>query len=602
MANKLAAISDVAGSTFDYIVIGGGTAGCVVASRLSEDPNVSVVVLEAGPPHIDDPVNDEPSAFLKPILDPEYDHRYTTTPQPGFDGQPTMFPRGRGLGGTSQINWMIWTVPQREEIEGIGRLGNEGWTWENFHKYQKKVQRFYPPPDEELVEYKSLFNSTSLGHDGPVPLMFSRHSSGAEALWQKSLGKYGVEVLSDGGLNGQTSGTYKSISNVDPATGKRAYSATTYLLPALDRPNLKVLTNASVRKILTNPGSEGVTASGVEFECDGRVYTVHSRKEAVLSAGAVKSPQILELSGIGDRKILEPLGIEVKVDLPAVGTNVQEHVSMGYNRWKIKEDQNIVTSGMLEDPAQAAKLRDALGLSDTIQMVISCVSFVPIQQASDRADALVRRQKEKLARDADSLPLGLREQHEVQLQLLENPHVPDFEILFFPFMIHIFPNPEPSKPYLNMFPTLARPFSRGTIHITSSNPHESPAIDPRYFSEQIDLDILVDGVKFIRRVAQTAPFAAIVEREELPGPDVQTDEQLYEYVRKNASSSWHTCGSNSMLPRDKGGVVDSKFKVYGTQNIRVVDLSVLPLHTAVHPQATVYTLAEMASDIIRANS
>lgn len=359
MSDKLSGLEDVANSTFDYIVVGGGTAGCVVANRLSEDLNVTVAVLEAGPPHLNDPLIDNPSVFLKPLFDPEYDYLYSTAPQPGVDGRSIMFPRGRGLGGTSQINWMIWNIPQKEEVEAVRKLGNEGWTWDNFVKYQKKVQRFYPPSEGGLNEFKNLYNPDSVGHDGPVPLIFSRDSSGSEALWQQSLAKHGVRTTSTS-LDGNVVGTYKNISNIKPETNKRAHSTTTYLLPALDRPNLRVLTDACVYKILTEADDGVVVASGVEFEHGGRVHTVHCRKEVIVCAGTVKSPHILELSGIGDRKILEPLGIDVKVDLPGVGTNVQEHVSMGTNRWKIKEDKNIVTSGMLEDPVQAEKLRIAL--------------------------------------------------------------------------------------------------------------------------------------------------------------------------------------------------------------------------------------------------
>ncbi|EKM52404.1 uncharacterized protein PHACADRAFT_260760 [Phanerochaete carnosa HHB-10118-sp] len=599
MASKLADIQDIADKTFDYIVIGGGTAGCVVASRLSEDSDVTVAVLEAGPPHLDDPIIRDSAAFLKLILDPKYDYMYTTTPQPRAGDQPVLWACGRGLGGSSLINWLVWTIPPRQDIDGIGKLGNEGWTWERFHSYQKKLQKFYPPPKNELSEFKNLYNPESVGHDGPVPISFSRDSSGAEALWQKSLAKYGVETITTS-LDGNVTGTFKTVSNINPETHQRGHAAAAYLVPALDRPNLRVLTNAYVHKIVTDRSDGDVAASGVEFEHGGQPYTVFAKKEVVLSAGAIKSPHILELSGIGDRKILEPLGIEVKVDLPGVGSNVQDHVSMGFIRWKVREDQNIVTSGMLDDPAQAEKLRVALGLPDAIKMTLNGASFIPIQNISDRTDVLVRRQKEKLAQNASTYPPGLKEQHEILLQLLEDPNVPDFEILFLPFMGSFFPNPEPEKPYLNMPAILPRPHSRGTIHATSADPKANPAMDPRYYEEEIDIDIMVDGVKFMRKVAKAEPFNKIVEKEELPGPDVQTDEQICEYIRKHSTSTFHTCGSNSMLPRDKGGVVDHEFKVYGTQNIRVVDLSVLPMLTTVHPMATVFTLAEMACDVVRA--
>ncbi|EKM52833.1 uncharacterized protein PHACADRAFT_186890 [Phanerochaete carnosa HHB-10118-sp] len=264
------------------------------------------------------------------------------------------------------------------------------------------------------------------------------------------------------------------------------------------------------------------------------------------SCSTVKSPQVLELSGIGDRKILQPLGISVQQDLPSVGTNVQEPIMMGISRIKMVEDRDLITSGMLDDDEFTEKIQTALpaelkalpsGLKDSFQLTVNGVSFVPIQTASERAEQLVQKQRAKVAKGDH--PPGLKISYEKQLELLANPKVPDFEILFFPFTFPT-PPPEPSKPYITIFLTLGRPFTRGTIHIQSADPMAWPAIDPHYYEEDIDLDIMVDAAKFIRKVTHTEPFKSLVVEEQLPGPDVNTDEEMYAYVRKNTYSSFRT--------------------------------------------------------------
>ncbi|EKM53786.1 uncharacterized protein PHACADRAFT_125734 [Phanerochaete carnosa HHB-10118-sp] len=591
MEQKLAGIADISGKEFDFVVAGGGTAGCVVAARLSENPNISVALLEAGPAHFDDPLVSGYVGWTGTVTNPEYDWNYLTTPQRGFKGEPTIFPRGRGLGGSSQINWLIWQLPQREEMDAVGKLGNEGWNWETFHKYAKKVQRFCPPDPNERNEFKNLYKSDAVGHDGPISISFGRDSCGADAAWQRALAVNGVDTISTA-LDGDIAGTWKGVANVDPVSRSRAYSANGYLYPALDRPNLKVLVDAYVYKLITSEHADEVVATAVEFEHGGQVHKVFARKEVIVSAGhvAVKSPHILELSGVGDRKILEPLGIPVQLDLPSVGTNVQEHVTMIGSRIKMVEDRGLITFGMLDDREFAEKLRVTLGLKDSFNLAQDGFSFVPIQIGSERAEQLVQKQRAKFAK-GDYSP-GLKASYEKQLELLANPKVPDFEIFFFPSTFPI-PPPEPSKPHVGIYSLVSRPFTRGTIHVQSADPKAWPAIDPHYFEEDIDMDIMVDAMKFIRKVTRTEPFKSLVVEEQLPGPNVNTDEEISAYVRKNTCSSFHTTGSMSMMPRDKGGVVDPRFRVYGTKNIRVVDLSILPIHTAVHPQATVYAIAEM---------
>ncbi|KAI0788170.1 GMC oxidoreductase [Fomes fomentarius] len=607
MEDTLAKLNDVANKTFDFVIVGGGVAGCVLASRLSENPSVSVALLEAGGAHFNDPLILTPDGWMKQVWDSNYDWAFRTTPQSKVqstttpDGKPDPsfhWSRGKGLGGSSGMNFLFWTRPQREEIDAIERLGNSGWNWKRFFEASKRTETFLPTPLSNHSGYLSLYEPQSVGHSGPVPVSFPRTVSGAEGPFQKALQAFGVEVLNDG-LSGSLNGTFKSTSNIDPRTGNRSTAATGYLYPVLGRSNLKVLTEAYVRRIVTTDGPNGVVASAVEFDYQGQVYTVKVGKEAILSSSTIKSPHILELSGIGDKALLESLGIRVRVNLPSVGTNLQDHLIVTGSIFQMKAGQDVVTSDTILVPAVREKLQQIYGeLNSPLALACCGCTFLPLQTFSERANELIQALENRLAGASANAPPGLREQYKLQLEMLKDKTLPDIEIVVFPF------NLQPTGgdvPYLGIFPSIGHPFSRGTIHASSSDPHVQPTIDPNYGSEEIDLDILVESMKFVRKLAATEAWGAVSEAEVIPGPEVTSDEQLREHISKSLSTTWHAAGTCSMLPKDKGGVVDDHLKVYGTQNIRVVDLSILPLLTSVHTQVTTYAIAEQAVDIIRAD-
>ncbi|OBZ73019.1 Glucose oxidase [Grifola frondosa] len=579
MEHKLAKIDAVSGKTFDFVIIGGGTAGLVLAARLTEDPKVSVAVLEAGKPHFDDPLVLTVDGWMRQFMNPEYDWGFPTVPQVNAGNKPFLWSRGKGLGGSSAMNFLLWTKPQREDIDAFEALGSPGWNWERFQEYSKKSEKFYLRVQEGSLKVADHSPIPT----GPLPISFARTSSGAEYPFQKSLESNGIKIVTDP-MSGETVGTWKSVSVIDPETNTRSYATTGYLLPALDRPNLHVLTEAYVSKIITSKNGGEVVASGVEFEYAGATHRVDAGKEVILSAGAIKSPQILELSGIGDKAILEPLGVPVQVDLPSVGTNVQEHLTHNGLAFLMQDGHNIATSDLLRDAAFQSKLLEANpDLKGPLSVALSGLTFLPLQSFSDRASEIIDQLSAKIEKEADSYPPGLKEQYEYQLKCLKDEKVPEAEIIVFPFSFD--PNVA-DKPFIALLPTLVHPWSRGTIHISSTDPKAIPIIDPRYFDVETDLEILLDDIS-ITEVA--------------PGPNVATDDQIREHIRQNLTTVWHTVGSLSMLPKDKGGAVDPKLKVYGTKNIRVVDLSVIPIEIAVHTQAAVYAIAEQAADVIKAD-
>ncbi|EKM50933.1 uncharacterized protein PHACADRAFT_262829 [Phanerochaete carnosa HHB-10118-sp] len=596
----LATVFDIDGQTFDFVIIGGGIAGCVLANRLSEDPNVSVAMLEAGKSRLDDPVVSSPVGYLQELMNPEYDWLFPIAPQPNAS-TAHMIPwnRGKMLGGSSAINVMAYTKPAREELDALETLGNPGWNWSSYQKYANKAEGFRTPAPAIMDEdFRNLYNPDSVGHDGNLTLSFVPTGSNADSAFQKSLANNGLDIRSDA-LGGEITGIAKTLSTLDPKTGYRVSAATAYLLPALGRPNLKILTEAYACRIVTETEAGGIVARAVEFEHGGKQYTASAAREVIVSAGTVKTPQILELSGIGDPKVLEPLGIKAVLDLPSVGTNVQEHIVVANLNYRMQDDRNIVTNHILADKEYMAEVHKRLGLQTEYALLANNFAFVPLHVASPNAAALIARKRAELAQRAPTLPPGLRKQYEVQLELMASGRNADIEMMS--SAVVLTPMAEPAKPHMALVAELTHPWSRGTIHVASADPKAHPHIDPRFLSDAFDLDVLAEGFKFALKVGETEPFRGMTKARVGPPPevDLSTDEGIRDYVRANIFVTWHACGAASMLPKDLGGVVDPQLRVYGTTNIRVVDLSVLPLQLSVHSQAFVYALAEQAADIIK---
>ncbi|KAH9947105.1 GMC oxidoreductase [Amylocystis lapponica] len=613
MERKLASLHDVSDKSFDFIIIGKGesTAGLVLANRLTENPQVSVVVLEAGKANFDDPLITTPHGWLRQHNNPDYDWAFSTVSQPTLGGISLPWARGKGLGGSSSLNFLIYTRPQCEEWDALETLGNPGWNWETFHKYSKKSERYGTllDPTRRTAEYQDLVDPDAMGHDGPLSISFARTATGTEHAFQKVVAMWIFLVTLTTYFLMRTikvCGVWKTISSIDPATETRSSAATAYLLPVIGRTNLTVLTGANVNKIVTRKENGELVASGVDFEYGGTIYRVNASKEVILSASTIKSPQILELSGIGDQAILEPLHIPVQLHLPSIGTNVQDHVVLVAHTYEMHDGHHIVTSNLLRDPEHEVKLREFYdGFDGPLSLALNGLAFVPAQAFSDRITSLIEQQSAKIATESTSYPPGLKEQYEVQLNLLKNERIPETELLVNPFLLPVYTPADRTladskKPFVQIVPSTARPWSRGTIHISSADPKAQPAINPHYLEEDIDMELLLDAFKFARKVCATEPFKSLVVSEYEPGEHVVSDEDLRAHIKAHLVTIWHACGSLSMLPRDKGGVVDPKLKVvYGTQNIRVVDLSILPLLTAVHTQAVVYGIAEQAADIIK---
>ncbi|KZP01246.1 GMC oxidoreductase [Calocera viscosa TUFC12733] len=596
-------VAEVVDREFDYIIC--GTAGLTLAARLSAAPDVTVLILEAGNPNLHDPAILVPAQYLRQLGDERYDWKFTTTEQPHCNNRQYVWPRGKGLGGSSATNFMAYIRPPVEDVDAWEKLGSPGWNWSNYLKYSKRGERFTEPTNDQTISHRHTFEQQYHGTNGELQVCFPSLISASEVPYHVAMNNLGIGTVKEP-LGGNVNGTWMSAVTIDPKTLKRSYAVTSFLEPSLERNNLFVLTRATVERVLfqdsaTSLGRSHLAANSVVFRRNGKSFEVTVVREVLLCAGTLKSPQILELSGIGSRQVLSPLGVQHHIPLEGVGQNVQEHVYFGIS-YEMDPAKEWHTLDKLKDKVWAA---EQMRLFDSQQGIhtlgLAGFTFTPMQQVSPKASELISAQCETLeaAYVNGKISPALWEQYKIQMRVLQNASSVDMEWTTLPQFRTFRTQPEEEKQYMTVLVALNHPFSRGTIHIASKNPDEQPVMDPHYFEDDFDLQLLIEGFKFARKVAQTEPFKSCIVREVDPGLDVQTDEEIREYIIDGLMTAFHTVGSCSMLPRQMGGVVDPQLKVYGTQNVRVVDLSIVPLHIGAHTQATAYAIAEQAADIIR---
>ncbi|GJE93556.1 GMC oxidoreductase [Phanerochaete sordida] len=594
-------IDAVSGKSFDYIIIGGGNCGLTLAARLTEDPSKSVLVLESGGANLDDAALLRSASYGALHGNPQYDWGHKTTPQKHLDGRSVVWARGKGLGGSSGINFLLWTKPPAHDINDWEKLGNAGWNWESHQELLERTERWHSPSAGVLEKMRIDASAYKMGTKGALDLSFPPLFQDDEVRCLEALENAGIRQASNP-FGGDPSGWLWCPNTYDPSTNTRSYAANAFYLPNKDRKNLFVLTDAHVHRVLTEPGTNGnLTATGVEFRHDGNTHTARAAKEVIVSAGALKSPQVLELSGIGRKDVLDKIGVSVKLELPGVGENVQEHVAAGI-AWELKDDCAWQTPDLLKDPETFAKhlelLKEGKGIF-TLGIVL--MSFFPLDMISDKAGEIYQRAKEEIANiDPSTAPAGSLEQLQLQLQRFDPAKSsPTCEVVIVPGFWSGPNPPNPGKRYVTPMALLNASLSRGTIHATSNDPDEDPAFDPHYFERNADVEAFLETIKFMRNLVKLSPLKDIIAREINPGPEVETDEQLIKWAKAYFFTPHHTVGSLSMLPREKNGVVDPKLKVYGTNNLRVVDVSIVPLHISSHTQSTAYWIAEQAAEFIK---
>ncbi|KAK1255988.1 hypothetical protein MKX07_008247 [Trichoderma sp. CBMAI-0711] len=591
---------------FDYIIIGGGTAGLTVANRLTEDADTKVLVIEAGQNRTNDPLVQIPGLVVGMYGKPEYDWNFSSTPQPGLNNRIINQARGKQLGGSSALNFMMLLYPPRGSLDAWGALGNKGWDYDALSPYLSKFATFHPPP-QVAKDAVGLGNhdDTAVG-DGPIQVCFSKGYGKPNKAWMEAFAHLGLEMKTDP-RTGRGLGAFQQGGSIDPATNTRSHAGSAHYTPEIaSRPNLTVMTETVVQKIIFDASKDDPVAVGVLARTQGGAEeTLLTDGEIILAAGALMSPQILELSGVGSRSLLQSLDIPVLVDNPSVGENLQDH-PITCQSFEVNPD--VLTGDVLRDSnvlrALLQQFQDG-GKGPLGQSNIS-VAYVPL---ADGAGVCSEDAKKSLF--ASHSEHAQTPEAKMLCKLLQEQDEPAVQYFLFPSQAHtVMDNPSsmadyllPTSPenYLTVMTMLNHPFSRGSVHITSADVDELPRWDPNFNSNPLDLEISRRHVQFVELLLRTAPFEDLFKPggARIPQLKGDTPEHAREVVRQSQVCCFHPSCSLAMKPREQGGVVDSRLRVYGTKGLRVVDASVFPIQVAGNIQSMVYAVAEKAADIIK---
>ncbi|KAG2096742.1 alcohol oxidase [Suillus discolor] len=593
----MASAADFFQQNFDYIIIGGGTTGLALASILSTNASIRVGVIEAGL-RKDDEMILVPGMVGKAVGNPEYDWNLVTKPQPFAQNREISLPRGKVLGGTSALNYMAYCRGSKLEHNDWEKLGIKGWNWNTISNAIRSAEAWSPPTRHAKAHHADNVAKNHGRHGYVKTSAYSYYYDLVLPLFE-TMNKMGV-VTNQSEASGHNIGIWTYTASIDPQTNTRCYSTNAYYDRVSNQPNITVLTGAQASKVIfRQTSSSDLQATAVEYHKGGRTYEVPVRREVIISTGALQTPQILELSGIGNPDLLRRLNIPVIIDLPGVGENLQDHpkVSMGA---ELKGSHETVDDLNSESFAQQKLEQYRLSRTGMLSSTLSTVVFVPSSSfiPLDKMQSILSALDEAL-----QLPQiqnsPWKKCYEVQRAWLENNGIAQLEVVLEPSYTHVGCTNDKAKHY-TLVVFLEHAWSRGHVHATSSSVLDSPEIDLAMLDSlgNIDMMMLVEAVKYAFKVMETGTLGDLTAEIIEPKPS-WSDEQLMDYIRSDIASGDHPIGTASMLPRSANGVVDNELKVYGTTNLRVADASIFPIHVGTHPQATLYGLAHKAAEIIQ---
>ena len=525
---------------FDYVIAGGGSAGCVLAGRLSEDPSVRVCLLEAGGPG-DSWVVNTPAAVVLMVPTPLNNWAFETVPQAGLGGRRGYQPRGRALGGSSAMNAMVYIRGHRSDYDRWAALGNPGWSYAEVLPYFKRAEHNETHADEYH------------GRGGPLNVADLRTGNPFQEIFITACEQAGLRRNPDfNGAEQEGVGAYQ----VTQKDGERCSAARAYVLPHLARPNLQVVTGARARRVVI----ENRRATGVEFALGSEVRTAKAKREIIVSAGALQSPQLLMLSGIGEGAQLQALGIPVAHDLPGVGRNLRDHVDYVLG-WRSDSLDLVGTSvgGLLRLFREIGRYR-----RERRGMIASNYA---------EAGGFLKSSPAETAPDVQlHFVVGVVDDHARKWHLGHG------------YSLHV---------------CLLRPKSTGRVALASADPQAAPLIDPNFYGEPEDLEAMVRAFKLARRVLEAPALAAMGTRD-LFTAEVRSDADIRATLRARSDTIYHPVGTCRMGPDDMA-VVDPQLRVRGVGGLRVVDASVMPDLIGGNTNAPTIMIAEKAADMIRAS-
>ncbi|KRG68344.1 GMC family oxidoreductase [Pseudoxanthomonas dokdonensis] len=527
---------------FDYVVVGGGSAGCVIASRLSEDPNISVCLLETG--GSDRSVLIQAPAGVVTLMPTKLvNYAYQTVPQPGLNGRRGFQPRGKVLGGSSSINAMLYVRGNRWDYDNWAALGNPDWSYDKVLPYFRKA------------EHNEQFNDEYHGQGGPLNVTYANYQSPLGQLYlQAAQQEIGLPLNPD--YNGASQeGCF--LYQVTHRNGERCSAAKGYLTPHLSRPNLQVLTHAQASRVLLENGR----AVGVEYLQDGQTRAVQARREVILSAGAFGSPQLLLLSGIGPGAHLRSMGIDSALDLPGVGQNLQDHPDL-VQSWHTRSHADTfgVSAGF--------GLRFARAMWEWRGHRTGLVS-----SPYATAGAFFKSSPEQPAPNLQTIMVvAVVDDHGRKIHWGHG---------------------------ISSHVDLVRPYSRGNVQLASRDPREQLLIDPGFLSDERDIEMLVTGAQIQQRIIESSVFDPIRGKALIP-VDVNDRKALAEMVRARADTQYHPVGTCRMGPdNDPMAVVDSRLRVRGIERLRVIDASIMPAVISGNTNAPTIMIGEKGAEMIR---
>jgi choline dehydrogenase len=530
--------------TYDYIVVGAGSAGAVVASRLSANAANRVLLLEAGPPG--SPWTHVPIGYARMITNPAVNWLYSSEPEPATNGRRIPVPRGRMLGGSSSLNGLAFVRGQAQDFDTWAQLGNPGWSYADVLPFFRRMERYEGGGDDAFR-----------GRDGPLRVTNPEPRDPIYAAVIAAAAEVGIPHNPD--YNGATQDGI-AMSQATIAAGRRMSTAACYLAPARGRPNLRIETGALAEALLL----EGTRCVGVRYSLGGAMHEARAGREVVVSGGSINSPQLLELSGIGQPDRLRDLGIEVRQALPGVGENLRDHYAPR-TRWAVGAKGYTFNDRGRGMGLVGQAMRFALTRDGMLSMV----------GAPMRA---FLRSREGL--EAPDLLLGW-----VPMLMESGPQGPRLS----------------RQSGMTCYAHPMRPESRGHIHITAADPHRPPAINFNFLSSPVDAELTVKAIRLARRI-MTAPSLAKLQLTEIaPGVDTTRDDEIIDWVKRTAETTYHPVGTCRM-GTDAMAVVDARLRVHGTAGLRVADASIMPTLTSGNTNAPSIMIGEKAADMVLADA